>query len=379
MNSMAMASVGAMTNVYVGIGRANELHPNICPNIIDSIPIGITTHTHTQRSRNNRNNYLALQNSYRRDAAPQAPVDGGQSFLSNAAVLAAFTDGQGGSGSGGLSSSAPQGNVSDLTGEYADARSRNNNTNYLALLTGYRLTEPPAPVDEAVAGVLATRDAMRAARDLYRERLAPVLAEIRGLQVGDSARPTTASQRNVIDPTSENGDAGSGNDNTDTNALAPLNNLRTALPPPPPVLVDANYPGSAADYAAARVARTEALRVHSAAMADGHGGSLSSAAPPSPVVPTTARDNTTLTLLPTGSCRGLVAPHIPADVDRAASAAGLASAAAMTALNARLARHRARDAVVAAALADGEGSSDDEQPPRKKRKRGGHEEGDGKE
>jgi hypothetical protein len=107
-------------------------------------------------------------------------------------------------------------------------------------------------------------------------------------------------------------------------------------------------------------------------MVDGQHGSSSSSTSTSARL-TTARNNTTLTLLPTGYRRGLVAPRIPADVDRAASAA------AMPAPNARLARHRARDAVVAAALADGDGSSDDDEPPRKKRKRGGHEGGDGKE
>jgi hypothetical protein len=54
MNAMAMASVRAIPNVHVGIGRVNELHPDICSNTLDSIPIGITTHTHTQRFINAR-------------------------------------------------------------------------------------------------------------------------------------------------------------------------------------------------------------------------------------------------------------------------------------------------------------------------------------
>jgi hypothetical protein len=54
MYEMAMASVGAISNVHVGIGHVNELHPNVRPNTIDSIPIGITTHTHTQRFINAR-------------------------------------------------------------------------------------------------------------------------------------------------------------------------------------------------------------------------------------------------------------------------------------------------------------------------------------
>jgi hypothetical protein len=413
------------------------------------------------RSINNRNNYLALQASYRRDAALPAPVDASHADLeaalaacdeearaNQAAAIAALVRGASLSSSAGPPT-ASQSQVFDLTGEDGDARSRNNNTNYLALQNNYRQIEPPAPVDEAVADRLAARNAMRAAHDLARARQAAVNADIEGRRDGgaspysaapslmaravangmpaswahnpdmvamyaagrvgrgsssssSSTRPTTASQRRVIDPTGSDADAGSGNDNTDSNTLAPLNFSRSALPPPLPVLVDANYPGSASDYAAALVARTEALHVHahSAAMADSQGGS-GSGTPSSPTSarPTPARNNTT-PAPPTGSRSGLVTIRLPAVVDRAAPAAGFASAArlssaadpassaaglgsaaspassgaAVPAPNARLARHRARDAVVAAELADDARSSDDEEPPRKKRKGG-----DGKE
>jgi hypothetical protein len=413
------------------------------------------------RSINNRNYYLALQASYRRDAALPAPVDASHADLeaalaacdeearaNQAAAIAALIRGSGSLSSSAGPPTASQSQVLDLTGEDGDARSRNNNTNYLALQTGYRQIEPPAPVDEAVADRLAARVAMRAAHDLARARQAAVNADIEGRRDGgaspysaapslmaravangmpaswahnpdmvamyatgrvdsgsssssSSAGPPTASQRGVINPTGSDADAGSGNDNTDSNALAPLNFSRSALPPPLPVLVDANYPGSASDYAAALVARTAALRAHphSAAGADGQGGSGTSSPFPSarptpvgnnttPAPPTGSRSGLVTIRLPavvdrsappTGSRRGLVAPRTPADVDRAAPADGLASAAAMPAPNARLARHRARDAVVAAELADGEGSSDDEEPPRKKRKGGESEGGDGKE
>jgi hypothetical protein len=373
-------------------------------------------------------------------------------LASQAAAVFAFIRGHYGS-SGSSSSAGPptasQSQVFDLTGEDGDARSRNNNTNYLALQNSSRQIEPPAPVDEAVADRLAARNAMRAAHDLARARQAAVNADIEGRRDGgaspysaapslmaravangmpaswahnpdmvamyaagrvgrgsssssSSTRPTTASQRRVIDPTGSDADAGSVNDNTDSNTLAPLNFSRSALPPPLPVLVDASYPGSASDYAAALVARTEALHVHahSAAMADSQGGS-GSGTPSSPTSarPTPARNNTT-PAPPTGSRSGLVTIRLPAVVDRAAPAAGFASAArlssaadpassaaglgsaaspassgaAVPAPNARLARHRARDAVVAAELADDARSSDDEEPPRKKRKGG-----DGKE
>jgi hypothetical protein len=413
------------------------------------------------RSINNRNYYLALQASYRRDAALPAPVDASHADLeaalaacdeearaNQAAAIAALIRGSGSLSSSAGPPTASQSQVLDLTGEDGDARSRNNNTNYLALQTGYRQIEPPAPVDEAVADRLAARVAMRAAHDLARARQAAVNADIEGRRDGgaspysaapslmaravangmpaswahnpdmvamyatgrvdsgsssssSSAGPPTASQRGVINPTGSDADAGSGNDNTDSNALAPLNFSRSALPPPLPVLVDANYPGSASDYAAALVARTAALRAHahSAAGADGQSGSGTSSSFPSarptpvgnnttPAPPTGSRSGLVTIRLPavvdrsappTGSRRGLVAPRTPADVDRAAPADGLASAAAMPAPNARLARHRARDAVVAAELADGEGSSDDEEPSRKKRKGGESEGGDGKE
>jgi hypothetical protein len=131
------------------------------------------------------------QTGYRLDAAPPAPVDGGQSFMaravaardasmtaarearvnaatlaSNAAVLAAFGVGQGGSGSGNSSSSARPTAASQrhVTGEDADAGSRHDITNTSALQTGVRrgAPPPPAPADGGqsfMARAVAAREA----------------------------------------------------------------------------------------------------------------------------------------------------------------------------------------------------------------------------